>query len=79
MNRVLRVPKATRLKSHTEYTADKTIPAVENSSTVLFLENTPTNKRSSPRKFEVPGKLIFARVKEKKKKQKSGITVTSPP
>jgi hypothetical protein len=33
---VFSVPNTTRLYSQTEYTADKTIPAVENSSVVLF-------------------------------------------
>jgi len=79
IKRVLSVPKTTRLNNQTEYTADSTTPRVEKRRTVLFLEKTPKNNKSSPIKFDVPGKLIFARVKEKKKKENSGITVTRPP
>lgn len=79
INFVFKVPKATRLNNQMEYTAERTIPAVEKSRTVLFLEKTPRNNRSSPKKLEVPGKLIFARVNIKKKNVKIGITVTRPP
>jgi hypothetical protein len=33
---VFNVPNTTRLYNQTEYTADKTIPAVENNNVVLF-------------------------------------------
>jgi hypothetical protein len=75
---VFSVPKATRLNSQVEYTAPSTIPAVENRSTVLFPAKIPKKTSSSPRKLEVPGKLMFARVKAKNMPQKSGITVTTP-
>jgi hypothetical protein len=52
---------------------------VENSRTVLFFAKIPKNSNSSPRKFEVPGKLILAKVNAKNAVANSGITETSPP
>lgn len=76
---VFRVPNATRLNSQVEYTAPKTIPAVENNSTALFPAKIPRKTSSSPRKLDVPGKLMFARVNAKNILQNRGITVTTPP
>lgn len=76
---VFSVPNTTRLYSHTEYAAERTIPAVEKSRTVLFCAKIPRKISNSPRKFEVAGKLIFASVKAKKNVAKRGITVATPP
>lgn len=72
-------PNATRLYSQTEYAAERTIPAVEKIKIVLFWPKIPTKMRSSPRKFDVAGKLIFARVNAKKNAANSGITAATPP
>lgn len=45
----------------------------------VFEEKRPAKIKNSPRKFAVPGKLILAKVKNKKKDAKIGIGVTSPP
>jgi hypothetical protein len=76
---VFNVPNATLLYNHTEYTAERTIPAVENNKVVLLFVKIPIKSSSSPKKFDVPGKLIFASVNANKKNEKSGMTATSPP
>ena len=78
IKRVLSVPKTTRLNNQTEYTADSTTPRVEKRRTVLFLEKTPKNNKSSPIKFDVPGKPIFANVNIKKNIANNGIVCTKP-
>jgi hypothetical protein len=75
----LRVPKQTRLNSHIEYNALKTIPRPPQKAANEFRPKTPSNITNSPIKFEVPGKLIFANVNKRKKIVNQGIKITRPP
>lgn len=77
--RVFRVPKATRLYLQVEYTAERTIPEVAKIRTKLLFLKIPRNSKISPRKFDVPGKLLFARVNLNRATENRGLTVTRPP
>jgi hypothetical protein len=51
----------------------KTMPEPAKSTTQGLVCKMPPRIKSSPGKLEVPGKLIFARVKIKKNTEKTGI------
>jgi len=76
---VLRVPNASLLNRKTENAADKIIPAVDRKSTAVDRWKIPAKIRTSPMKFGVPGKLIFARLNTRKAVANNGMTVTRPP
>lgn len=72
-------PDTERLYTQREYAAPKSIPSAEKVAIKLCFWKAPTNMRNSPIKLLVPGKLILAKVKNKKMVEKFGMVLTKPP
>ena len=78
-NLTLTLPKAILLNNHNEYPLPITIPVAPRKVTLVLHFKDPANIRNSPIKLLVPGKLIFANVKNRKIVIYKGITVAKPP
>jgi hypothetical protein len=76
---VFTFPYATRLYNHNEYAPPKTIPVALLTVTKALVCAIPKRILLSPTKDEVPGRAIFAMVKNKKTLANLGMVWATPP
>jgi hypothetical protein len=76
---VFKFPYATRLYNHSEYAPPKTIPVALLAVTTVLVWMIPNKILLSPTNDEVPGKAMFAIVKNKNTLANLGIVWANPP